>query len=291
MKVAISGASGLVGSALSAALRASGHEPRAMKRGATGTGIDLPALEGADAIVHLAGAGIADARWTAARKRELVDSRVSMTRKLVEAIRPLSSPPKILLSGSAVGVYGDRGDEVLTERSAIGRATDEGAGFLAGLCDQWEAASRPAEALGMRLVHLRTGVVLSAKGGALAKMLTPFRAGAGGPIGGGKQWMGWIAIDDVTGAIEHLLRTDSVRGPFNLTSPNPVTNADFTRTLGNVLHRPAIIPVPAFAARLAFGEVADAALLASQRALPEALQASGYEFRQPLLEAALRAAL
>jgi uncharacterized protein (TIGR01777 family) len=288
LKVAISGASGLIGSTLKEFLSTGGHEVRPMRRGATGSQIDLTALEGADAIVHLAGAGIAEGRWTNERKGELVKSRIDFTRALVKALGTLSSPPTVLVAASAVGIYGDRGDEVLTEESPIGPGGDKGAAFLAQLCEDWENESRAAETLGIRVVRARMGVVQSAKGGALAKMLAPFRAGAGGPIAGGKQWMSWVGLEDAIGALHHALFTDSVKGPVNVVSPQPVTNGEYGKTLGQVLSRPAIAPLPAFALRAGFGEMADGALLASQRAKPGALEASGYTFVHPVLEDALR---
>lgn len=243
------------------------------------------AIDGADAIVHLAGAGIADGRWTPARKRELVSSRVDYTRAVVAAIAAAAVKPKVLVSGSAIGVYGDRGDEVLTETSA------PGTGFLAQLCLDWEAEGRKAEALGVRVVFSRTGVVLSPNGGALAKMLLPFKAAAGGPIGGGAQWLSWIALGDAVAGLAHAVYSVGLSGPINLVAPNPVTNADFARTLGRVLGRPAIVPLPAFAVRLAFGELGEATLLASQRVLPRTLETAGFSPTFPLLEPALRSLL
>jgi uncharacterized protein (TIGR01777 family) len=239
----------------------------------------------ADAVVHLAGDSIMGLRWTAEKKRRIRESRVTATRLLVQTLTRLAKPPAVLICASGVGYYGSRGDEVLSEESR------PGTGFLADLAREWEAATATAIAQGIRVVNLRLGVVLSAHGGALAKMLTPFRLGLGGVIGDGAQWMSWIALDDVTGAIRHALTTDALRGPVNAVAPAPVTNAEFTRTLGRALGRPTLVPLPAFAARLALGEMADELLLASQRVVPARLQASGYRFRYPTLEDALRAVL
>jgi hypothetical protein len=243
---------------------------------------DLSRLEGVDAVVHLAGENIAAGRWTAARKEEIRRSRVEGTRRLSESLARLSRRPKVLVSASAIGFYGNRGDEILKEDSA------PGSDFLAQVCRDWEAATDPASRAGIRVVHLRSGVILSPAGGALKKMLLPFKMGAGGRIGSGAQFMSWIAIDDTIGAIHHAIVTEPLQGPMNGVAPTPVRNAEFTRTLGRVLSRPAIAPMPAFAARLAFGEMANALLLASQRVMPTRLQASGYKFRYPELEGALR---
>jgi uncharacterized protein (TIGR01777 family) len=233
-------------------------------------------------VVHLAGANIAAGRWTPARKAEIRDSRVEGTRSLCQALARLAHPPQVLASASAVGFYGDRGTETLTEESVAGT------GFLPGVCQAWEAAAEPATRVGIRVVHLRFGMILSPAGGALRKMLLPFRLGGGGRVGSGAQFVSWIAIDDVLGAIEHVLREESLHGPVNVVAPESVTNAEFTRSLGRVLRRPTLIPLPAFAARLAFGEMADALLLASARVMPARLRASGYRFRFPELEGALR---
>jgi uncharacterized protein (TIGR01777 family) len=224
-------------------------------------------------------------RWTAEKKRRIRESRTTATRLLVQTLARLPKPPGVLISASAIGYYGSRGDEVLTEHSG------PGTGFLADVARDWEAATAAAIAHGIRVVNPRLGVVLSDHGGALAKMLMPFRLGMGGVVGDGTQWMSWIALDDVVGAIQHALAIDSLRGPVNAVAPGPVTNAELTRTLGRVLARPTIVPLPAFAARLAMGEMADALLLASHRVLPARLQASGYIFRHPSLEGALRAEL
>jgi len=294
MKILISGSSGLVGRALVPRLTKGGHQVVRLVRArpaqgdaavfwdpAAGT-LDPAPLEGFDAVIHLSGESIATGRWTEAKKARIRDSRVGSTELLAGTIERLSRPPGVLLCASAIGYYGDRGDEVLKEDSAPGKD------FLAGVCQAWEAASEPAAGKGVRVVRHRFGVILSAAGGALAKMLLPFKLGAGGRLGDGGQFMSWVAIDDVLGALDHALASKALRGPVNTVSPRPVTNAEFTATLGGVLRRPAILPMPAFAARLAFGEMADALLLASQRVAPERLLASGYRFRHPDLDPALR---
>lgn len=297
MKILISGASGLVGKAAGEALRADGRRVgRFVRPGgnlsrrdvrwdpASGL-IDADAVEGADAILHLAGASIAGARWTEARKEILYNSRVDATRILVEAVGKLRRKPRVLLAASAVGYYGNRGDEVLTESSASGD------GFLAELARDWEAESLRAESLGVRVVLLRFGMILAARGGALLRMVTPFKLGLGGRLGSGQQWMSWIALEDVIGVIRAALNDENIRGPVNVVSPNPVRNAEFTRALARVLHRPAIFQAPAFALRLALGDMADELLLASQRSLSQKLLASGYAFRFPELEPALGSVL
>lgn len=281
---ALTGASGLVASALGPFLTTGGHAVRAVKR--SGSEFDAAALDGADVVVNLAGAGVADERWTDARKKLLIDSRVDYTRRLVEAMR--RRPPKVLVQGSAIGIYGDRGDEVLTEQSALGDRSAGPAGFLAGLCIDWEAAAREAEKLGTRVVQLRIGVVQTAQGGALSKLLTPFKAGAGGPIGDGRAWQSWISLEDLLGAILHVTFTASVRGPVNAVAPNAVTSRDYAKALGRVLSRPAVMPLPALALRTMFGEMGEGVLLASQHVKPAALEASGFRFLHPTLEDALR---
>jgi uncharacterized protein (TIGR01777 family) len=245
---------------------------------------DVPAgaLEGFDAVVHLAADNIADGRWTSAKKRRLVESRTVGTRHLATALGRLSHPPKVLLSASAVGFYGNRGNDVLDENAGVGR------GFLPDLCRRWEAATEPASAAGIRVCHLRLGAVLDPSGGALGKMKIPFQLGVGGPLGRGHQWFSWIAIDDVVGAVRHLIKEPELSGAVNLVGPNPVTNAEFAKTLGRVLRRPAIVPLPRAVARIALGEVVDAVLYASLRVRPEALLATGYAFQYPELEPALR---
>jgi hypothetical protein len=291
MRVIISGASGLIGSALSAELRKGGHDvAHLVRRPATAGEIQwdpakgvlaADALDGADAVVNLAGAGIGDHRWTDEYKRELVDSRVKSTTLLATTIANSSNRPPVLLSGSAIGYYGPSDGRELDEQSPAG--TD----FLADLCVQWEAATAPAEAAGVRVVHLRTGIVLTPKGGALKKMLPLFKLFVGGRFGNGKQWQSWVSLDDEVGAIVHLLTAD-VAGPVNLTAPAPITNAGFTKVLGRVLKRPTLFPVPAFGPKLLLGgELADALLFTGQRVLPKALQASGYQFRHTDLDEAL----
>ena len=297
MIVAITGSSGLLGSALVASLLADGHgvirvirrEPRPGERALRwdpSTGSITPAGPAlADAVVHLAGETVVAARWTAATKRRIRDSRVAATRRLVETLLRLPKPPAVVVTASATGYYGSRGDEVLTE------ASGPGTGFLAEVARDWEKAADAAGSRGIRVVSLRIGIVLSPAGGALAKMLTPFRLGLGGVLGGGAQWMSWIALDDTIGAIRHTLTTDALRGPINVVAPTPVTNREFTRTLGRVLRRPTLVPMPAFALRLALGQMADDLVLSSQRVTSARLQSSGYTFRYPTLEGALRSSL
>ncbi len=238
-------------------------------------------LQGLDAAVHLAGESIAQ-RWTPERKARILKSRARGTRLLSESFARLTQLPCVLLCASAIGYYGDRGEEVLTEESP------SGVGFLAEVCREWEAACEPAVRKGIRVVNLRIGVVLSAAGGVLPRMLLPFRMGLGGRVGHGRQYMSWIALDDLVGVIVHALTCDTLAGPVNAVAPHPVTNVEFTRTLGRVLRRPTVLPIPAFAARLALGEMADGLLLASTRVQPARLAASGYAFRYPELEGALR---
>lgn len=269
MQVGITGSHGLVGSALREALP-----------DAVGLACGAPLPPGLDAVVHLAGENIGAGRWTAARKAAIRDSRAEGTRRIAGD----PNLPKVLVCASAVGFYGDRGGELLTEESA------PGAGFLPEVCRAWEAAADPARARGIRVVHLRFGIVLSAKGGALAKMLLPFRMGAGGRIGPGRQWWSWLAIDDAVGIVRFVLEKE-VAGALNAASPNTATNGEFTRALARNLRRPAVLPMPAFAARLALGEMADALLLCSARAMPVRLLAEGFAFRRPHLDGALRNAL
>lgn len=292
MHIAITGSRGLVGSMLVPSLTAGGHYVTRLVRQSQGAGDvlwdpaegikELSRLEGVDAMIHLAGENIAAGRWTRQRKVEIRRSRSDGTGRLCESLARLSRRPTVLVSASAIGFYGDRGDEILTEDSPSGRD------FLAQVCQEWEAATEPATRIGIRVVRLRFGMILSPAGGALKKMLLPFRLGVGGRIGSGAQYVSWVAIDDAIGAIHQALTTKSLSGPINAVTPNPVTNAEFTRILARVLSRPAAFPMPAFAATLAFGEMADALLLASQRVMPMRLQASGYRFRFPELESALR---
>jgi len=295
MKIVISGASGLIGTQLVAKLSNSGHEVVRLVRRSPKSGeiqwnpksgtLDAAALEGVDAVIHLSGAGIGDKRWTSGYRKEILDSRTATTALLATTMASLSRKPSVFLSGSAIGIYGARNDEQLTEVST------HGTGFLAEVCEQWEAAAKPAVDAGIRTVYLRTGIVLSPKGGALKKLLPLFKLGVGGKFGNGKQWQSWISIDDEIGAIEHLL-TANVSGAVNLTAPNPVTNAEFTKVLASVLKRPAIVPVPTFAPKILLGgELADALLFTGQRVIPAALNASGYSFKHTTLESALRSLL
>ncbi len=297
MKILISGSSGLIGTAATTALKSDGHNVAQLIRPGKGAKagdiqwdpmratVDVAGLEGVDVVIHLSGAGIADGRWTEARKQILRSSRIDTTRVLVDSLSRLKQKPRVLIVASAIGYYGSRGDEILTESSAIG--TD----FLALLCRDWEAEASRAAAMGIRTVMLRFGVVLSGKGGALPKMLTPFKLGVGGRLGDGQQWMSWIAIEDVVGIIRHAIANEQVSGPVNVVAPNPVRNEEFTRLLAGMLHRPAIFPAPAFVLRLAMGEMADAVLLSSDRVKPEQMLAAGYKFRFEILEPALRAAV
>jgi uncharacterized protein (TIGR01777 family) len=291
--VVVTGPTGLVGTPLVASLEAAGAKViRGTRRPTSAAGemywngdkgeIDAAKLEGVDAVVHLAGENIAGRRWSESFKREIRDSRVKGTRLIAEAIARATNKPKALICASAIGYYGNRGDELLNENSPPG---DD---FLADVCREWEVSCQPARDAGVRVINTRIGVILSPKGGALHKMLTPFKLGLGGKISNGQQYMSWIALDDVVGALHFLVAHQTASGPVNLTAPNPVTNADFTNTLGHVLRRPTVFPFPAFAARLRFGEMADALLLSSTRVAPQALEAAGYAFQLPQLEPALR---
>jgi hypothetical protein len=289
-RILVTGVSGPIGTALLPALRAAGYEISRLVRGAPSSADQIPwdpaqplpprSVSGFHAVIHLAGESIVG-RWTNAKKAAIRDSRVLGTRHLAEALAQAPEKPRVLLSGSAIGYYGSRGDELLREDNASGE------GFLPAVCRDWEAATRPAEAAGIRTAHIRTGVVLSATGGALKEMLTPFRFGLGGNIGSGKQWWSWIHIADMVAAIQHVLDTDTLSGAVNMTSPQPMRNAEFTKTLGAVLVRPTMFPMPAFVVRTIFGQMGDELLLASQRVEPARLEASGYPFRYPNLKPAL----
>ncbi len=298
MKIIVTGASGLIGAALVSSLLTQGHQVTTLVRResqrrtqmdvtevpwhpATGE-LEAARLVGHDAAIHLAGEPVAEGRWTDEKKGRIRASRIESTHLLAETLAQLQTRPATFICASAIGYYGDRGAEVLTEASA------PGADFLAHVCRDWETATEPARAAGIRTVNLRFGVVLSSAGGALAKMLTPFKLGVGGRVGSGQQYMSWIALDDVVGAIEHALMNESVAGPVNVVAPQPVTNAEFTQALGHALGRPTLLPVPAFGLRLALGEMADALLLASARVEPAQLKAIGYQFKYPQLDNALR---
>jgi uncharacterized protein len=297
MKVLISGGSGLVGSALTNTLRADGHVVSHFIRpgGKAAPGdvlwnpsratVDVPALEGHDAIVHLSGASIADGRWTDKRKAILRSSRVDSTRVLVDSLTHLKQPPRVFVCASAIGYYGDRGDELLTESSGYGND------FLAILCRAWEAEATRASANGIRTVTTRFGVILATQGGALPQMLTPFKLGVGGRLGSGKQWISWVALEDVVKVLRTAIDNENVNGPVNVVAHQPVQNSEFTRVLAGVLHRPAVFPAPAFALRLALGQMADALLLSSQRVQPEKLAKISYKFRYETLRPALQAIL
>jgi uncharacterized protein (TIGR01777 family) len=293
MDVAIAGSTGFIGSALVAALKAGGHGVARLVRtepppdspdicwSPEKAYVDNQKLEGKDAVVHLAGDTIAE-RWSPEKKVRIHASRIRGTQLIAEAVRQLSKPPQVLVSASAIGYYGDRGSEILREESAAGT------GFLAEVCRDWEAATEVASRAGIRVAHLRTGIVLSARGGALAKMLLPFRMGVGGKIGSGRQYMSWIDIDDHVSAIVHVIRNPSLQGAVNCVGPNPVTNLEFTKTLGKVLSRPTFVPLPAFAVGLIFGEMGKELLLSSKRVEPVKLKVSGFQFQYPELESALR---
>lgn len=297
MDVAISGARGLLGTALAASLQADGHRVLRFVRGGVTHGddiawdpeegrIDAPALEGLDAVVHLAGEGIGEHRWTPDQKRRIKESRTKGTAALSAAVASRENKPKVLVTASAIGIYGNRGDEILTEDSPLGE------GFLTDVCKAWEAETRPAVDAGVRTVIVRTGIVLAAHGGALKSMLLPFRLGVGGKQGSGNQWMSWIALDDEIAALRAAIDDERLRGPINLTAPNPVTNADFAHALGRVLHRPTVLPTPLLPLKLRFGaELVETLLLGSQRVAPTRLEAVAFPFRQPVLEPALESIL
>lgn len=290
-RILVSGVSGPIGTALLPLLYSRGHEVVRLVRGpVTGQqqiswnpalAMDPETVSGFDAVVHLAGESIVG-RWSTAKKQMIRESRVVGTRNLAEALAHAKRKPQVFICGSAIGYYGSRGDELLNEGSTAG------AGFLAEVCRDWEAATKPAIDTGIRTAQIRIGIVLSPRGGALGKMLTPFKLGLGGTIGDGRQWMSWIDVQDVVGAIHHILKTDLVQGPVNLVAPKPVINTEFTRTLARVLSRPAIFPVPAFAIKAAFGEMGRDVLLGSQRVEPARLVGTGYPFRYSDLQSSLR---
>jgi uncharacterized protein (TIGR01777 family) len=295
MNILVSGSTGLVGNALVPVLTGASHEVIRLVRSKArnpskemvgwdpaANFIDASGLEGLDAVVHLAGEPIAANRWSTAVKARIRDSRVHGTRLLCEALSHLAEPPQTLVCASAIGFYGDRGEELLTENSSAGND------FLADVCREWEGACEPASQKGIRVINLRFGVILSPQGGALAKMLFPFKLGGGGVLGSGRQYMSCISIDDCVGSILHALLNSAVRGPVNVVGPEAVTNRGFTKTLGKVLGRPTILPMPAFAARILFGEMADALLLSSCRVEPKKLRDTGYQFQHATLESALR---
>jgi uncharacterized protein (TIGR01777 family) len=293
MKILISGSSGLVGGRLLPLLRASGHSIiRLVRRSPQSADerewrpdsglLDASAFEGIQAVINLAGDNIGEGRWTAEKKKRILESRVQTTSLLARVMAGLESRPAVFVSASAIGYYGDRGDEMLTEES------DPGVGFLADVCRQWEASTTPAAAAGIRVAMLRFGVILATDGGALAKMLLPFKLGVGGNMGSGKQFWSWLTADEAARILLFAVTNDQLSGPVNAVSPHPATNAEFTKALAGVLHRPAIFPMPAFAARLALGEMADALILSSARVLPRKLESAGYQFLHPEISGALR---
>jgi uncharacterized protein (TIGR01777 family) len=293
MRILVSGVSGPIGAALLPSLKSRGHSITRLVRGAAGEAqipwdpvqpLKPDSVSGFDAVIHLAGESVVG-RWTAAKKARILDSRILGTRYLAQALAQASNRPRVLITASAIGYYGDRGDKILREDSPPGQ------GFLPEVCREWEAASQPAAAVGIRTAQVRIGLVLSPVGGALQKMLTPFRLGFGGNMGNGRQWWSWIDVEDLVGAIHHILENDRLAGAVNAVAPNPVTNAEFTKTLARILSRPAIFPMPAFAARLAFGQMADELLLASQRVEPGKLLSSGYAFQRSDLRTALESLL
>ncbi len=296
MRILITGSTGLLGTELQRSftekgyelLLASRKEPKdehhiqwSIDEGFT----DPEKLEGIDVVVHLAGENVSGLRWTDEKKKAIRDSRVLGTRNVVDAISKLKNKPKVFVASSAIGFYGERGDEEVTESSAAGD------NFLAEVCKEWEAESRRAEDAGIRTVLLRTGIVLSKDGGALATMLTPFKLGVGGVVGSGKQWMSWISLEDEIAIINYVIENENIRGAVNAVSPNPVTNHDFTKTLGEVLYRPTFLPLPEFAVSMIFGEMGDALLLASTKVLPKRLEDAGFEFKYPDLKEAIEKAV
>ena len=293
-RILVSGVSGPIGAALLPPFKTRGYEVTRLVRGAVtgedqvawdpGKPIAPAAVSGFDAVIHLAGESIVG-RWTEEKKAKIRDSRVGGTTALAEALAQAKDKPQVFASSSAIGYYGDRGNELLNEHSS------PGSGFLPEVCRDWEAATKAAVDAGIRTVQMRTGVVLSKNGGALGKMLTPFRLGMGGRIGDGQQWMSWIDVQDMVGAIHHVLKSDLLQGPVNMVAPKPVTNEEFTKTLASALSRPAVFPLPAFAVKLAFGEMGETVLLGSQRVEPTQLVMSGYPFRFSTLRASLESIL
>ncbi len=296
MKVLITGASGLLGQALQESFKDKGYEmllasrkepedDRHIQWSIEGGFTDPEKLEGVDVVVHLAGENVSGLRWTDEKKKAIHDSRVLGTRNVVDAISKLKKKPKTFIASSAIGFYGERGDEEVVESSAAGD------NFLAGVCKEWEAESRRAEDAGIRTVLLRTGIVLSKDGGALATMLLPFKMGVGGVVGSGKQWMSWISLDDEIAIINYCIENENIRGAVNAVAPNPVTNQEFTKTLGEVLYRPTFLPLPEFAVSMIFGEMGDALLLASTKVIPKRLEDAGFEFKYPELKPAIEHAV
>ncbi|MGW0859989.1 TIGR01777 family oxidoreductase [Streptomyces sp. NPDC002690] len=294
-RIAVSGSTGLIGEALVRSLRADGHEVARLVRRPAKSGdevewdphrgyVDVAGLVGCDAVVHMAGAGVGDHRWTEAYKKEIRDSRVLGTAAIAEALASLDAPPKVLVSGSAIGYYGDTGDR------AVDESAPPGEGFLPSVCEEWEAAAAPAEEAGIRTVHTRTGLVVASGGGAWGKLFPLFKAGLGGRLGNGRQYWSFIALHDHVAALRHLLDTESLSGPVNLTAPDPVTNAEVTAAMGRVLHRPTFFTAPAPALRLALGDFAED-VLGSQRVIPRKLLGSGFTFAFPGVDSAVRAAL
>jgi len=296
MRILITGANGLIGTALQRSFDEIGHELLLASRKEAKDSqhiqwdvekgfSELERLEGIDAVVHLAGESVFGLSWSDAKKKAIRDSRVDGTRSVVEAISKLKARPNVLVAASAIGFYGDRGDEEMTESSAAGDT------FLAEVSKEWESEARRAEDAGIRTVLLRTGIILSKDGGALGTMLLPFKLGIGGVVGSGKQWMSWISIDDHIRVINYAIEYENVRGAVNSVSPNPVTNGEFTKTLGEVLYRPTILPLPSFAVNMVFGEMGDALLLASTRVVPKRLEDAGFEFKYPELKTAIEHAV
>ena len=298
MRILITGASGLIGTALQKSFEEKGYEMLLASRSepkserdiqwnadAGFADEDLLRLEGLDAVIHLAGESISALRWTDEKKKAIRDSRVHGTRTMIEAFARLEKKPKVFISASAIGFYGDRGDEEMTETSSVGDT------FLSEVSKEWESESRRAEDMGIRTVLLRNGIVLSKDGGALATMMTPFKLGVGGVVGSGKQWMSWVSLDDAVGIVNYALENENLRGAVNVVSPNPVTNEEFTKTLGEVLYRPTFLPLPEFAVNLVFGEMGDALLIDSTRVVPKRLLDSGFKFRYPEIKSALENAV